>query len=766
MQLEFPFFGRVFTLSQRFVYPVLILWVFLFYGNTIKNTFALDDELVTCTDRQEHPLVSKGIKGIPAIFSTSYATNEEQNYEYRPVVLTTFAIENSLFGSADAWVHISHFIQLLLYALLGIILFSTLNTLFGPSKHGIAFVITLLFLSLPIHSEVVNSLKNRDELLSMLFSLFALRSALRFVDSRKWKSLLFTLLYLLLALLSKKTAMPMLVIIPIALVFFRSFSWKSVAYISASLLGARIIFGFLKKGLIETDKIREFSIVENPAFEYSFFQRIPLFFDSLTWYVKQSILPVDLQCYYGMGSFTVSPAFTLVTLIIATVLLITVGFILWSVVKKTQVEMSFGLVFFFLAIVGACNLIFPMVGIIGERLAFTASLGLCITIVFLLNQFSTIKKNIAPLLFIAFSMYSLSMVFIRNGAWSNRLSLYESDSSTTKSAKVHALLGQELQYQINQSWNDVQSENQEAIYSQVIRAKKAYENALHTFPDYYKIKSNLATIESSFLCDERASLALLNELTMKQPDYQEAWENRLVSQVKTYIVWKRNEGFLTDKSLKNPAIYTFDSLSSLSVLGLLSQFEERGKLFLADGLNPTSIAQLSAYAAGQETWNKTLAELNPSYAKQVNLRLMELYTGKKASYNIVDDFRKKAVGHFVAADRFVTISDSLIDEIIATKAVIEKKFPESKAEELTDTYLINALRYEAIIAIHKHQIKTGKGKAKDFVQIGNSYVNLGEKEKAIRSFNRAISSLRKMNSQAANEEIARIESYIQKINNQ
>jgi tetratricopeptide (TPR) repeat protein len=467
-----------------------------------------------------------------------------------------------------------------------------------------------------------------------------------------------------------------------------------------------------------------------------------------------------------MGSFTVSPTFTLGTLIIAATLLVTLGFILWSVVKKTHTEMSFGLVFFFLAIVGACNLIFPMVGIVGERLAFTASLGLCITIVFLLNQFSTIKGKIAPLLFIAFSLYSLSMVFIRNGSWSDRLSLYESDSSTTKSAKVHALLGQELQYQLNQSWNDVQSENQEAIYSQVIRAKQAYENALHVYPDYYKIKSNLASIESSFLCNERASLALLNELTIKQPDYQEAWENLLVSQLKTYIVWKRNEGFLTDKSLKNSAIYAFDSLSSLSVLGLLSQFEERGKLFLADGLNPTSIAQLSAYSAGQATWNKTLAELNPSYTKQVNQRLMELYTGKKASYNIVDDFRKNAVGHFVAPDRFVTISDSLIDEIIATKALIEQKFPESKVEELTDTYLINALRYEAIIAIHKHQIKTGKGKAKDFVQIGNSYVNMGEKEKAIRSFNRAISSLRKMNNQAAYEEIVRIEYYIQKINNQ
>ena len=766
MQLEFPFFGRVYALSQRFIYPIFILWVFLFYGNTIKNTFALDDELVTCTDRQEHPLVSKGISGIPKIFTSTYASNDEQNYEYRPLVLTSFAIEKSVFGSSDAWVHISHFIQLLLYALLGIVLFSTLNTLFGPSKHLIAFVITLLFLSLPIHSEVVNSLKNRDELLSMLFSMLALRSALRFVDSRKWKLLLFTLMNLLLALLSKKTAMPMLVIIPIALVYFRSFSWKSIAFISASVLGARILFGVLKKGLIETEKIREFSIVENPAFEYSFVQRIPLFFDSVIWYIKQSILPLDLQCYYGLGSFTVSSAFTLKIFAIGMVLLFTLGLILWAVVKKVHTELSFGLVFFFLAIVGACNLIFPMVGIVGERLAFTASLGLCITIVFLLNQYSTIKGNIAPLLFMVFCVYSLTMVFIRNSAWSDRLSLYEADSSTTKSAKVHALLGQELQYQINQSWNDVQSENQEAIYSNVNMAKQAYENALHTYPDYYKIQNNLATIESSFCCDERAALSIFKALTKKQPDYQEAWKNRLVSLLRIYIVWKRNEAFLTDKSLNNDPIHSLDSLSSLSALGLLSQFEERGKMFLADGLNPTSINHLSAYASGQTTWNMDLAHINPPYATAVRQRLMELYTGKKASYNIVDDFRKQLAGHFVAPSRFAVISDSLINEIIATKSAIERKFPESKVEELTDTYLMNALRYEAIIAIHTHQIKSGKGKPKDFVQIGNSYVNLGDKDKAIRSFNKAISALRTVQSPAASDEITRIESYIQKINNQ
>jgi hypothetical protein len=158
--------------------------------------------------------------------------------------------------------------------------------------------------------------------------------------------------------------------------------------------------------------------------------------------------------------------------------------------------------------------------------------------------------------------------------------------------------------------------------------------------------------------------------------------------------------------------------------------------------------------------------MNPPYATEVKQRLMELYTGKRASYNIVDDFRKQLVGHFVAPSRYEVISDSLINEIIATKSAIERKFPESKVEELTDTYLMNALRYEAIIAIHTHQIKSGKGKPKDFVQIGNSYVNLVEKEKAVRAFNKAISALRTAQSSSANDEITLLESYIQKINNQ
>ena len=85
--------------NNKLVYFILISFAFLLYGNSISHSYSVDDELVTNTDRQIHPLVDQGLSAIPEIFTSHYAQNTEQTYEYRPVVITTFAIEKSLFGS-------------------------------------------------------------------------------------------------------------------------------------------------------------------------------------------------------------------------------------------------------------------------------------------------------------------------------------------------------------------------------------------------------------------------------------------------------------------------------------------------------------------------------------------------------------------------------------------------------------------------------------------------------------------------------------------
>ena len=120
-------------------------------------------------------------------------------------------------------------------------------------------------------------------------------------------------------------------------------------------------------------------------------------------------------------------------------------FIIWRF-KKREIW-AFGIVFFFLGIGGACNLLFPAVGIIAERFAFVASLGFCILVAFAFHRIwkSGIKWQVSgvKILLALILIGSLITVLQRNPAWASRKSLYETDMiNLDSSAKAHSLLAQ------------------------------------------------------------------------------------------------------------------------------------------------------------------------------------------------------------------------------------------------------------------------------------------------------------------------------------
>ena len=149
-------------------YLLIAVFSFALYANSIPNDYAMDDELVT----QNHRLTSQGIKAIPEIFtSTYYSDKMGYAYDYRPIVHVSFALEHELFGESP---HVSHFINVLLYVLLCVLLYITLKK-FLPLPDIFLVAITLLFTAHPVHTEVVSSIKNRDELLALIFGLAAFR---------------------------------------------------------------------------------------------------------------------------------------------------------------------------------------------------------------------------------------------------------------------------------------------------------------------------------------------------------------------------------------------------------------------------------------------------------------------------------------------------------------------------------------------------------------------------------------------------------------
>ncbi len=229
-----------FLLNSEKGFALLIFcFSFLLYFNTVFNNYNLDDELVT----QNHRLTSKGISAIPEIFSSPYyQDNAGYKYEYRPIVLVTFAIEHSLFGE-HAW--LSHLINVLLYSLLCLLLFNVLKRMLTGYSIIWSLLITLFFAAHPAHTEVVASIKNRDEILSLIFSLLALDFSCRLVQQKNSLHIIAVVGFFVLALLSKSTAAVFAFLIPLALVLLTPLSFGYLILLSLALIIPAVLFARL-----------------------------------------------------------------------------------------------------------------------------------------------------------------------------------------------------------------------------------------------------------------------------------------------------------------------------------------------------------------------------------------------------------------------------------------------------------------------------------------------------------------------------------------
>jgi len=147
--------------------------------------------------------------------------SEDQQYGYRPIAEITFAIEHQVFGLNPM---LSHLVNLFFYLIIGLLIFYFLVSSFTSQHWSIHLIITLLFLAHPIHTEVVASLKNREELLSFMFGLGVLVSLSNFKKNRKYSTLFWPLLLISLAILSKKSALIFVPIMVIGMMEFWSFS--------------------------------------------------------------------------------------------------------------------------------------------------------------------------------------------------------------------------------------------------------------------------------------------------------------------------------------------------------------------------------------------------------------------------------------------------------------------------------------------------------------------------------------------------------------
>jgi tetratricopeptide (TPR) repeat protein len=532
---------------------------FSIYSNTFSHGYVLDDFSAI----KENNIVKQGNKAIPEIFKTSYRQGylSVKDGLYRPLSLVTYAIEWNYYPNKPS---LSHFVNVILYAITGMLLFIMLRLLFtftGSFKKGetIAFIASLLFIVHPLHTEVVANIKSRDEILCFLFMVCSFITVFKYIESQKVKYLVIGLIFFMLSLLSKETSITFLALLPLAVHFFTSSTLKKNIAITAFFIGTALVYLYIRNKVLGGGIANlEVSVADNFILgAKSLNEKLGSVFFVLGLYVKLLLFPNPLSYDYSFNQIPIvgmSNLFSIFSLVFFTVLGIFALIVLYkSLIKNAsesiiQKEMKFitvfGIFFFLITIFLFSNLVLTIGTSMGDRLMYFPSLGFCILISVLMVHFFKIdaidtkkiennSRLIPTMLIVLFFSYK---TYSRNFDWKDNNTLYSKDVKTVpNSAKAHYYLGLELIKVIADKEQD--PEKKRKIYEEgIVELRKAVEilpafGSVYTQMGvaYHRLKNYEKAIEnykkaSSLSATDAITLNNIGTIYFEWKKYEEAME--------------------------------------------------------------------------------------------------------------------------------------------------------------------------------------------------------------------------------------------------
>ena len=425
----------------------------LLYANTLGHDYAQDDAIVI----YDNMFTKEGLSGIPGILKndTFYGFFKEAGKaqlvsggRYRPFTLMMFAVEWQLFGENP---FIGHLISVLLYGLLGIMIYKMLTVLMLPDKDAhnsnyaaLGILMTsLLFVAHPIHTEVTANIKGRDEIMSMLGAVTALWAILKNVNKPDLKWQLVALFSFFVALMSKENAITFLGIIPLALLFFKKLSLSNIFKSLWPLMVSTVLFLIIRTAILGFDLGSEsMELMNNPFLKltegrwvpFTGGEKVATILYTLGKYLTLLIFPHPLSHDYyprAIDIMTMGDWRVILSLVIHLALIV-VAVYLW---KKDRV-ISFGIFFYLISLSIVSNIVFPIGTNMSERFLFMPSLGFAMVLTRVLSKFLNQQRLfvlVTGIIVVAFATKTV----LRNPVWKNDYTLFTTDVKTNqRSAKL------------------------------------------------------------------------------------------------------------------------------------------------------------------------------------------------------------------------------------------------------------------------------------------------------------------------------------------
>lgn len=356
---------------------------------------------------------------------------------FRPVTVYSYALANALAGDPqgkgedNAW--LQHAMNLLAHALATALVFLLLRPL---TRAGPALIGALLFGVHALHSGAVAAIVGRGELLAFAFGAAA---TLCYTDGlarpgrAAWSRLGVAGLLLLLSLGSKESALAWAVFIPLYAHVRGQALARNLRAMLAILLPATLLFLLLRQLMLETyiHPRGTFWVAfdANPLHDLPGLKRIL----SATWIyligLAKVLWPFGLSSIYGAGVFPQIDSLLAPRFLLAAACL---GGLLWLSLhlRRRQPLLALAVAAFIGFSLLTANLLFPIETIFGDRLYYSAVLGLCLAAAWLcprLQARSPALRAAAWLVLAVWLLDNAQLSVRRSLVWRGNMSLTEAD---------------------------------------------------------------------------------------------------------------------------------------------------------------------------------------------------------------------------------------------------------------------------------------------------------------------------------------------------